>query len=80
MKTLIKNLIIPAACLLMTACGNGLNTGVPNSGVIPHPIERHEDGSLVYDTEKLPYTGQWCQEISHEHRRIGSPSNCVIDY
>lgn len=73
-------LIMLALCLPLTACGNGLNTGKPNSGVVPKPLDRDGNGSLIYDTEKLPMTGQWCHEIDHEYRRIGSPSNCVIDY
>ncbi|ELQ5510553.1 hypothetical protein R2100_002178 [Escherichia coli] len=73
-------LIMLPLCLSLTACGNGLNTGKPNSGVIPKPLDRDGNGSLIYDTENLPMPGQWCHEIDHEYRRIGSPYNCVIDY
>ncbi|WPJ68487.1 hypothetical protein OMDBNIEC_00001 [Salmonella phage STP-SP5] len=66
--------------LFLTACGNGQDTGKPNSGVIPKPLDRDGNGSLLYDTEKLPMTGQWCHELAHEYRRIGSPSNCVAPY
>lgn len=75
-----RALIMLTFCLSLTACGNGADTGKPNSGVIPKPLDWDDNGSLIYDTEKLPMTGQWCQEIAHEYRRIGSPSNCVIDY
>ena len=75
-----RALIMLTFCLFLTACGSGLNTGKPNSGVIPKPLDRDDNGALIHDTEKLPMTGQWCQEIDHEYRRIGSPSNCVIDY
>lgn len=71
---------IIALTFLLSACGNGHDTGKPNSGVIPQPLDRDGNGALIYDTEKLPVTGQWCHEIKHEYRRIGSPSNCVIDY
>lgn len=57
-------LIMLPLCLSLTACGSGLNTGKPNSGVIPKPLD-WDNGSLIYDTEKLPMTGQWCQEIAH---------------
>lgn len=75
-----RSVIVVALSLLLTACGTGLDTGKPNSGVIPKPLDRDGNGSLIHDTEKLPMTGQWCHEIDHEYRRIGSPSNCVIDY
>ncbi|EPA1791872.1 hypothetical protein ACQ00O_002582 [Escherichia coli] len=50
-------LIMLPLCLSLTACGNGLNTGKPNSGVIPKPLDRDGNGSLIYDTENLPMTG-----------------------
>ena len=77
----MKKIIMLTLCTVMlTACADGANTGKPNSGVIPKPLDRDGNGSLVYDTEKLPMTGQWCHELAHEYRRIGSPSNCVADY
>ncbi|EDV3179545.1 hypothetical protein CSP48_004509 [Salmonella enterica subsp. arizonae] len=80
MKKLIFAIFISSASIAVYGCSDGKNTGIPNSGVIPQEIERNGDGSLIKDTEKLPMTGQWCSEIDHKYRRIGSPSNCVIDY
>ncbi|HAK2374328.1 TPA: hypothetical protein H1940_004760 [Salmonella enterica] len=80
MKNSVFALIICASSIAAYGCADGKNTGIPNSGVIPQEIERNGDGSLVKDTEKLPLTGQWCSEIDHQYRRIGSPSNCIIDY
>ena len=77
----MKKIIMLALCtVFLTACGNGVNTGKPNSGVMPQPLDRDGNGSLVNNTEKLPMTGQWCHELDHDLRRIGSPSNCVADY
>lgn len=75
-----RSIVILTLTFLLSACGTGLDTGKPNSGVIPKPLDRDGNGSLIYDTEKLPMTGQWCHEIDHEYRRIGSPSNCVANY
>lgn len=60
--------------------GDGTSTGLPKSGVMPVEVLRTDDGKLINNTETLPYDGQWCQELDHNLRRIGSPSNCVIDY
>lgn len=77
----MKHFLLIALCsIFLTACGNGQNTGKPNSGVIPAEVVRNGDGSLVNNTEKLPMTGQWCHELDHDLQRIGSPSNCVANY
>lgn len=75
MKNFKKYTIIAAIAAALTGCAVDKDAALhnlPNSGVIPQEI--------VYDTEKLPYTGQWCHELDHNMRRIGSPSNCVASY
>ena len=79
MKKMMITLIVVSGFAL-AGCGNGQNTGKPNSGVMPAEVVRDGDGNLVNDTEKLPMTGQWCHELDHNLQRIGSPSNCVAPY
>lgn len=83
MKNFKKYAIIAAIAAALTGCAVDKEAALhnlPNSGVIPQDIVYDIEGHLVYDTEKLPYTGQWCHEIDHNMRRIGSPSNCAADY
>ena len=75
-----KVMFVSVIVLALSACGNGENTGKPNSGVIPHPLDRDGNGSLIHDTEKGVMTGQWCHELDPEYQRIGAASNCVADY
>ena len=79
MKKMMITLIVVSGFAL-AGCGNGQNTGKPNSGVMPAEVVRDGDGHLVNDTEKLPMTGQWCHDLDHNLQRIGSPSNCVAPY
>ena len=79
----MKKLFLVATALsaaILVGCGTGVNTGKPNSGVIPKPLVRDGNGALIHDTEKGVMTGQWCHEIDHKYRRVGAASNCVADY
>ena len=80
MKKLLFVSISIILSFLLVGCGDGQNTGKPNSGVVPVNIERDPQGHLLKDTEKLPMTGQWCHELDPNLQRIGSPSNCIADY
>lgn len=82
MKNVLK-VVLFAAAVALTGCAVDKEAALhnlPNSGVIPQTVVYDNGGHLVYDTEKLPYTGQWCHELDHNMRRIGSPSNCVANY
>lgn len=82
MKNVFK-VVLFAAAVALTGCAVDKDAALhnlPNSGVIPQDVVYDGSGHLVYDTEKLPYTGQWCHELDHNMRRIGSPSNCVANY
>ena len=82
MKNVFK-VVLFAAAVSLAGCAVDKEAALhnlPNSGVIPQDVVYDGSGHLVYDTEKLPYTGQWRPELAHNMRRTGSPSNCVANY